>query len=73
MNIFEFTKSFPDEEACITHFKAQRDLAGIVCPQCGCKHHYWLRNKLSYECKQLVAVTYPTDLRSRIYNRMLCR
>lgn len=52
MNIIKFSSQFPNENACITHFKAQRDTIGVVCPRCGCKHHYWLRNKLRYECKQ---------------------
>ncbi|GHV26633.1 DDE transposase [Bacteroidia bacterium] len=51
MNIFDFTKNFPDEESCILHFKAQREQKGVVCPKCGGTEHYWLRNKLSYECK----------------------
>jgi hypothetical protein len=51
MNILNFTQCFPDEEACIVHFKAQRDQNGVVCSKCGGKDHYWLRNKLSYECK----------------------
>jgi hypothetical protein len=51
MNIFDFTKYFPDEASCILHFKAQRDQAGIVCPKCGGKQHVWLKNKLSYERK----------------------
>jgi hypothetical protein len=51
MNIFDFTKNFPDEASCILHFKAQRDQAGVVCPKCGSKQHIWLKNKLSYECK----------------------
>jgi transposase-like protein len=52
MNIFDFTKSFPDEASCIAHFKAQRDQIGVVCPKCGCTHHFWLKNKLRYQCKQ---------------------
>jgi hypothetical protein len=52
MTIFNFTESFPNEEACILHFKAERDRIGVACPQCGCKYHYRLRNKLSYECRQ---------------------
>lgn len=51
MNIIEFTGSFPDEQACIAHFKALRDQKGVVCPKCGCREHYWLQNKLRYECK----------------------
>lgn len=52
MNIIKFSAQFPDEKSCIEHFKAQRDACGVVCPKCGCEHHYWLQNKLSYECKQ---------------------
>ena len=51
MNIFNFSKSFPDENACIEHFKAQREQNGVVCPKCGGKAHYWLKGKLRYECK----------------------
>jgi len=52
MNIIQFSSQFPDENACIAHYKAQRDTIGVVCPKCGCKHHYWLQNKLRYQCKQ---------------------
>jgi transposase-like protein len=51
MNILDFSKSFPDENTCIEHFKAQREQNGVVCPQCGSKEHYWLKGKLRYECK----------------------
>ena len=51
MNIFNFTQDFPDENACIAHFKAQREQNGVVCHKCGGKSHYRIRNKLSYECK----------------------
>jgi hypothetical protein len=51
MNIFDFTQTFPDENACLTHFKAEREHNGVVCHQCGSLEHYWLKNKLSYECK----------------------
>jgi hypothetical protein len=51
MNIFNFSKSFPEENACIAHFKAQREQNGVVCLKCGSKEHYWLKGKLRYECK----------------------
>jgi len=51
MNIIKFNSQFPDENACIAHFKAQRDAIGVVCPKCGSKAHYWLKGKLRYECK----------------------
>ena len=43
---------FPDEQACIEHFKALRDQKGVFCSKCGSVDHSWLKNKLSYECKQ---------------------
>jgi ribosomal protein S27AE len=52
MNIYRYSKSFPDENACIEHFKAQRDQNGVVCPKCGGKEHSRLKGKLRYECKQ---------------------
>jgi hypothetical protein len=32
-------------------FKAERDQSDAVCHKCGSREHYWLKNKLSYECK----------------------
>ena len=51
MNLLNFIQNFPDEESCIAHFKAQRDQIGVLCPKCGSKKHFWLKNKLRYECK----------------------
>jgi transposase-like protein len=51
MNIIKFNEHFPGEQACILHFKSQRDQKGVVCPKCGCREHYWLKNKLRYECR----------------------
>jgi hypothetical protein len=51
MNILEFAQKFPNEASCITYFKQQRDLQGVVCKRCGSKEHYWLKGKLCYECK----------------------
>ena len=52
MKLFEFDKIFPDEESCRTHFKALREKKGIVCPKCGCIHHYWKKNRSEWECKK---------------------
>ena len=41
MQLFKFDKIFPDEESCRAHFKALREKNGIVCPKCGCVHHYY--------------------------------
>ena len=52
MNLLNFIQQYPDEQACIERFKAQRDEDGIVCSKCGSREHFWLKNKLSYECKR---------------------
>jgi transposase-like protein len=52
MNLLNFIDQYPDEQACIERFKAQRDQNGIVCPKCGSHEHFWLKNKLNYECKR---------------------
>jgi len=51
MNIFSFTANFDSEQACISHFKSQRDKLGVVC-KCGHTEHYWIKSRLSYECKK---------------------
>lgn len=51
MNIFSFTANFDREEACVSHFKRQRDKLGVVC-KCGHTEHYWIKSRLSYECKK---------------------
>lgn len=51
MNIFSFTANFGDEPACIDHFKSERDKQGVVC-KCGHTEHYWIKSRLSYECKK---------------------
>ena len=51
MNILNFAIKYPDEDACRQKFKEQRDQTGVVCHRCNCKEHFWLENKLSYECK----------------------
>lgn len=51
MNLLSFYKKFPDEDACIRHLKEQREQAGIVCPKCGCVHHYWKSYRNQWQCK----------------------
>lgn len=51
MNLIEFLNRFPDEEACVEHFKSVKERKTIVCEQCGGIVHYWLRKKLMHECK----------------------
>jgi len=61
MNIFTFTAHFDSEEACRQHFKAERDRIGVTCKKCGHKEHYWIKSRLSYECKEC---RHRTSLRS---------
>jgi len=61
MNIFTFTAHFGDEQTCRNHFKSQRDAQGVVCKKCGHTHHYWKKDKWSYECK---SCKFRTSLRS---------
>ncbi|WP_345008177.1 IS1595 family transposase, partial [Snuella lapsa] len=42
---------FESEEACISHFKTERDKLGVVC-RCGHTEHYWIKSRISYECKK---------------------
>lgn len=51
MNLFTFSAHFGDENACRQHFKEERDKIGVVCQRCGCKNHYWIKSRWSYECK----------------------
>jgi hypothetical protein len=61
MNLLNFTTTFPDEQSCKLKWKAIRDKAGIVCPHCGSRAHYWKSDKECYECKQC---KYRQSLRS---------
>ena len=51
MNLLNFIQQYPDEQSCIERFKAQRNANGVVCQKCASREHFWLKNKLSYECK----------------------
>jgi hypothetical protein len=50
MKLLEFFQHFPDEDACIAHFKAERDANGVICHKCGSDKHWWLKGKLSCQC-----------------------
>lgn len=52
MKLIEFINEFPDEQSCRDKFKIYRDKLGVVCPKCGCMHHYWCGGTLQkYKCK----------------------
>lgn len=50
MKLLEFNKYFPDEETCKAKFQELRMKQGIVCPKCGCTHHYWKASKEQFQC-----------------------
>ena len=52
MNLIEFQRHFPNEEACKAHLKALREQHGVVCSKCGCEHHYWKGYREQWECKR---------------------
>ena len=50
MKIFEFAKMFPDEESCRRKFREIREKEGVICPKCGCTHHYWKSYRGEFQC-----------------------
>ena len=39
-------------KSCKQKFKEYREEAGVICAKCGCKDHYWKRDKEQWECKK---------------------
>lgn len=52
MNLVDFYRRFPNEESCVSYLKTKREEQGIVCPKCGCTHHYWKSYRNQWECKE---------------------
>ena len=52
MKLLDFFKNFPDEQTCKDRFRQLREKQGVVCPKCGCTHHYWKSDKEKYQCKK---------------------
>ena len=50
MNLFSFSAHFGTEDDCREHFKSERDKIGLTC-KCGSTEHFWIKSRLSYECK----------------------
>jgi len=50
MNIINFINRFPDEASCVEFIKERRVQQGIICKKCSGGKHYWLENKLSFQC-----------------------
>lgn len=51
MNLFNFSAYFGTEDDCREHFKLERDKIGLTC-KCGSTEHFWIKSRLSYECKK---------------------
>ena len=51
MTFFSFSAHFGTEDDCRNHFKSERDKIGIIC-KCGSREHFWIKSRLSYECKK---------------------
>ncbi|MDR1516598.1 MAG: IS1595 family transposase [Dysgonamonadaceae bacterium] len=51
MDLADFIRDFPGEASCKAKFKAFREQAGVACPKCGSREHYWKSDKEMYECK----------------------
>jgi hypothetical protein len=50
MNIFSFSKKFPDEQSCREYLKQKREQQGITCKRCGGTKHYWLAARELWKC-----------------------
>lgn len=61
MTISEFYTLFPTERHCVNSLKAMREDNGITCKKCGCMHHYWLKAKEQWQCREC---EFRTTLRS---------
>ena len=51
MILFIFSTHFGTEDDCREHFKLERDKIGLTC-KCGSTEHFWIKSRLSYECKK---------------------
>ncbi len=52
LTIFEFTKCFPDEDACFKYFYQLKWPNGFVCPHCDHEAGYFLKNRKLMQCKK---------------------
>jgi len=52
MKLAEFSKRFPNEEACEQYLKEQREKVGVVCKKCGCHKQRWDSYSKSWLCKE---------------------
>jgi len=50
MNIFDFIKNFPNEQACEDYLRQKRMDEGIVCSRCHLDKQYWLSSTKQFKC-----------------------
>ena len=51
MTLISFSAPLGTEDDCREHFKLERDKIGLTC-KCGSTEHFWIKSRLSYECKK---------------------
>ena len=52
MNLIEFSKAFPDENASVQYIRSKREAEGITCRRCGCTKHYWYATIQKWQCAE---------------------
>ena len=52
MNLFEFSKIFPDENSCKNYLKELRIKEVVKCKKCKSESHYWKSDKEVFQCKK---------------------
>lgn len=57
MKLVEFSKRFPDEEACEKYLYERRVAQGVVCSKCGSTHQYWDKSGKCWRCAKCGHVT----------------
>jgi len=50
MTLFDFYKSFPNEESCEHYLKQEREKEGLVCTKCNQGKFYWLKSLKAWKC-----------------------
>lgn len=51
-SLTEFQKAFPDDQSCADHLAEQRWTKGYICPKCGHKESWYLKNRRHFDCKK---------------------
>lgn len=61
MKLVDFSKRFPDEDACEKYLYERRVAQGVVCSRCGSKHQYWDKSGKCWRCAECGHVTTLTS------------